>query len=255
MSGFPGSFGGVPGGVRVVFSHGGGGPGLNGMSNVRAEEIFRSFFGGAGSSGGIHGFGDDGFPDLFGGMTGRSRSPSMHRQNQRVRSERCDMLSKGALVRLAGLENGKLNGARGQVVDYDAVKQRYQVLLNDSGPLLSIKPSNIQQILRCVEVVGTSRSDVNGRIAKEAYYESDTDRYMLQGISQGTMAFRPANVRLPASTLVTIQGMRNRKDLNGKCGKVVAADDQRYTVQLQTGEQIRVRVDAVTTSLVPISRQ
>merc|ERR1712110_1182430 len=89
----------------------------------------------------------------------------------------------------------------------------------------------------------------NGRISMQAYFDRNKGRYMLDGLGQDTVALQPANVWLPTSTRVTIEGMQNRRDLNGMCGKITAADDERYTVQLPTGEQVRVRIGAVTASL------
>jgi hypothetical protein len=251
MNGFPGGFGGfpsgtgdLPGGMRFVFSSNNPG-GFNGMSGARAEDIFSAFFGGGDPFGG-----DDSLPNLLGnlrqgGMQG-SRSGA-----KRYGRDRSDELAVGTSVRLSGLQNAELNGARGEVLGFDTDKHRYQIALSNGGAPVSIKPSNIQQVISGVEIVQTSRDELNGRMAKEAYFEIDKDRYVVDGISPNTILLRPGNVKLPSSTRVTVEGMQNRKDLNGMTCKILAADNERYTVQLQTGEQVRIRLDAVTSSLVP----
>jgi hypothetical protein len=125
-------------------------------------------------------------------------------------------------------------------------------MLQGQAAPVAVKPSNLEQVLKGVEVLNTSRSDLNGRASTQAYFDRRRGRYMLDGVGQGTVALRPENVMLPVSTRVTIDGMQNRTDLNGMCGKIIAADEQRYTVQLQTGEQVRLRIDTVTASLVPV---
>lgn len=254
MSGFPGGASGFPGGVRVVFSS--NGSGLGGMSNSHADDIFRAFFGNSDPFGGQGSFGDDGLSSAFhglnlGSMQGSRRGPSMRSRSRRSQRERCDQLPCGAAVRLAGLENASLNGARGEIVDFNEEKQRYKVKLHSGSAAVAIKPSNLQQLLNGIEVVGTSRQDLNGRIGAHAYYDCEKGRYIIDGLGSNTISLRPENVKLPASTRVAIEGMQNRKDLNGVIGKVVSADDERYTMQLQTGEQVRVRLDAVTSSLAP----
>merc|ERR1712232_780972 len=99
-NGFPGgfcSFLGGPDGVRFVFSSGGPAMGMGGMSNSRANDIFRTFFGG-----------EDGLSDFFGGMhlggmAGRRGGPPMG--NSKRKREWTDPLPEGAHVRLAGLDN------------------------------------------------------------------------------------------------------------------------------------------------------
>merc|ERR1712070_374764 len=118
------------------------------------------------------------------------------RSNKRER-DRCDELAVGTLVRLFGLKNNTLNDARGEVLEFDEVKQRYQISLSSGGNPVSIKPSNIQQVLSGVEIVHTSRDDLNGRVAEEAYFESEKGRYIINGISPNIILLRPGNVKLP----------------------------------------------------------
>jgi curved DNA-binding protein CbpA len=251
MHGFPGAAGfqgSFPGGMQFVFSSNTPG-GVGGMSGSRAEDIFSAFFAGGDPFGN-----EDGLPNLLGSMRqGRMRGRGGgHNAGSERRRDRCDELTVGTLVRLSGLQNAAHNGARGEVLGFDNEKHRYQIALSSGGIPVSIKPSNIQQVLSGVEIVHTSREDLNGRTAKDAYFETEKDRYILDGISPNSLLLRPGNVKLPCSTRVTIEGMQNRTDLNGVTGKILAADDERYTVQLQTGEHVRVRLDAVTPSLVPV---
>jgi curved DNA-binding protein CbpA len=254
--------GGLPPGVRVVFSSNGGpsmgGADMNagGMSSTRAEDLFRSLFGG-GPLGGAGGLGGDGLADLLGGLGSSSSSPSPERWGaapKRRRHGGCqrDSLPDGTGVRLAGLSSASLNGARGQVVGFDGERQRYLVAVSGGGvggSTVAVKPSNLQQLLQGAEVVGTSRDQLNGRVAAEAYFDADKGRYVVTGVAEEPVALRPAHIRLPRSTLVTIEGMQKRTDLNGATGRVLSDDGERYTVELSSGEQVRVRLDAVTSSL------
>jgi hypothetical protein len=244
MNGFPGGAGGVPSGAQFVFSS--KCSGMDGMSNARAEDVFRAFFGSGDPIAGMGGFGDDGLSDLLRGMRPGGLNRRAGNQRRVGKRKRANILPVGTCVRLAGLVNAKLNDARGQVVEFDEEKHRYKIMLQGQAVPVTVKPSNLEQVLNGVAVINTSRSDLNGRASTQAFFDRRRGRYMLDGVGQGTVALRPENVMLPVSTRVTIDGMQNRTDLNGMCGKIIAADEQRYTVQLQTGEQVRLRIDTVT---------
>lgn len=235
--------------VRVSFFSSNDPSDFIGMSGSRADDILRAFFGNSDPFGG-----DDSLPNLLpstrqGGMQGKRGGYCGGMKQGR---DRCDELAVGTSVRLFGLQNAALNGAHGKVLGFDEGKHRYQIALKSGGNPVSIKPSSVQQVLSGVEIVHTSRDDLNGRIAEQAYFESGKDRYILDGISPNSILLRPGNIKLPCSARVTIEGMQNRTDLNGMTCKVLAADDERYTVQLQTGEHVRVRLESVTASLVPV---
>ncbi|CAK0891866.1 unnamed protein product [Prorocentrum cordatum] len=266
-----GGAGGLPPGVRVVFSSGGGAQEFGGMSSARAEDLFRSLFGGAGLGGGLGGLGGpggpggDGLAGLLGGLGGlgsaSSSSPSPERCGAAPKRRRrgggapLGLLPDGTGVRLAGLSSAGLNGARGEVVGFDDERQRYLVAVGGGGSgtgSVAVRPCNLQQLLRGAEVVGTSRADLNGRVAAEAYFDADKGRYVVAGVADEPVALRPEHIlRLPPSTLVTIEGMQRRTDLNGAQGRVLSASGERYTVELPSGEQVRVRLGAATSSLVP----
>jgi hypothetical protein len=259
---------------------------MPGMSNARAQDIFRSMFGG-GAFGAGDDDGADGLAGLLGGlqMGGMSMGgmsvgsmstggtpmgfmqmggmpmsdmqmggmhmggiPTGHKRRRKAVQQ--GALQQGAPVRLAGLGSAHLNGERGTIEGFDPQRGRYQVAVNDST--IAVKPNNLQQVLSGVQVVNTSKDYLNGRTAPEAYFDGDKGRYVMSGLSDGHVALRPENILLPKATLVTIEGMQNRIDLNGSIARIQGWSGDRYTVELPSGEQVRLRLGAVTSSLVPV---
>lgn len=236
-SGFSG-FG--PGGVSFSYSGSGGGGGMDAM---RAAQMFQQMFGAAGF--GHIGAGMEGMHDPFsslldGGLDGR-RIRRRHMERSRV-----DLLPNGTTVRLAGLSSSSLNGSMGRIEGYDEVKDRYVVGVAD-GSSIAVRPRNVLQLVADCRIVGTSKEEINGRVAASAVYDASTRRYNCEGLKHdGTViSLKPENVVLPSQTNVTIEGVQSRPALNGRVGRIEGVENDRYLVKLGPGEAVRLRFGAV----------
>ena len=149
-----------------------------------------------------------------------------------------DILPPGTVCRLAGLSAANLNGAAATVEELDANKMRYAVTLVD-GQTISVKPSNLRQVISDARVVGTSKEELNGKVAASATYDSTSGRYVCEGLkADGTsISLKPENLILPPECRVTIEGVTSRPGLNGKVGRVAGVERDRYVVQLPDNER------------------
>jgi len=266
-----GGMGGMPGGAHFSFSSGGGGGG--GMDAARAEALFRELFGGGLSGGmggglggamgggmgrssmggGLFGGDDEAFASMMmgrglgGGVKGMPGIGGLKRQRSCHARAPVNVLPAGTVVRLSGLNgSAHLNGVSGTISEHDAARQRYVVSLPD-GSSIAVKPSNVQQVLSDATVVGTSKAELNGKVAASATYDTASGRYKCEGLQpDGTVvALRPENVRLPTDCRVTIGGVTSRPALNGQVGRVASVQNDRYVVQLPSNEHVSLKLGAV----------
>jgi hypothetical protein len=186
------------------------------MDARRAEEIFSQFFGGedpfadlmGGGGGGVrmHTFGGSpmggrggggspmggGMPGMmFGGMPmgGMQQSmagmggqpPPLKRRSQVEANARLDALQPNTAVTIFGLVNAaQLNGDTARVVEFDQAKDRYVVRL-DGGDTLSVKPSNLQQLISGVILVGIEGdASLNGKSGTLLKFDKDKERYTVR---------------------------------------------------------------------------
>jgi len=219
MDGFTGQFNNGTG-VRMSFTTGGS----EGMSSFRAEEIFRSFFANG-----------DPFADIS-NMHGQALSRSKRVPNYNV-------LQPGTSTVLVNLSSNKYNGMEACVNEWNPTTRRYLVT-TAKGETIAVKHCNLQHVVKQAKVVGTSREDLNGKVAECATYDEKRGRYTVSGLTSGgaCISLKPDHVVLPKSTRVKIHGIKSRPDLNGEFGRVVDVDQlsRRYTVQLPE-ENLRIR--------------
>jgi len=97
--------------------------------------------------------------------------------------------------------------------------------------------------------VGTSHPALNGRQPAVAVYDPATGRYRCEGLptTNASMFIKRENLVLPKSTHVAIEGVRSRPSLNGQPAVVIDVDRdaQRYLVQLDSEEMVRLKLGAV----------
>lgn len=244
----------------------------SGMDAARAEAIFNSFFasmggmdgvsgvrvrgGGQGGSamrgdglGGLGGLGHLGAEgDVFERMMMGGLGVPRGVRTRRGRVNRFDTLQVGTTVRLAELTSQPHNGAVGTIESFDEERHRYVVRLHADGSSIAVRAANVRQIVTDAKVMGTTKSELNGRSVSAATYDRASKRYRCEGLKDdGTvLSLKRENVILPTHTRVTIDGVQSRPQLNGCVGSVAAVDEAagRYDVRLHD-EAIRVRFDAV----------
>lgn len=273
-----GGAGGRPGEVQFDFS--GPTPGGGDMSAERAAEIFAQIFGASGGMGdGMSGMGGmnevlsrlggmehgtsrkrggrgglpagmGGFPGLNGlggidfGSLGGATAKKRH-----AAAAGAGVLPRGTKVTLCGLSDASREGAIGQVESHDGSRGRYTVLLQPSGDRIAVKSSALRQRIEHTTVVGTSHPALNGRQPAVAVYDPATGRYRCEGLptTNASMSVKRENLVLPKSTRVAIEGVRSRPSLNGQPAVVIDVDRdaQRYLVQLDSEEMVRLKFGAV----------
>jgi len=267
----------MPGGMPNGFHAGGMPRGFHGgtpMDARRAEEIFAQFFsggedpfaemmGGGGMGGGGRGvrmrmgpgmpagmmFGGGGMPGGLGGMFGGMGVPGvgMKRPASPQRPvARYDALRPGTRVTLFGLVKAPhLNGDSATVKDFDSVKGRYVVGLDESGETLALRPDNVQQLLPGVILQGLdSEPDLNGKSGTLLKYDALKDRYAVRlAAVRRTLSVKADNVKLPKGSVVTIRGVVAKPALNGRRGTVAGFDAEggRYLVQTSKDEQLKLK--------------
>jgi curved DNA-binding protein CbpA len=232
----------------------------DGMDAMRAEKIFEQLFGSAGSfaggfggcvSGTKHSMMDD---DLFAGFmsSGMMGGDGMGRRTRQKCSrspQRIDTLACGSTVKLCGLSQQELNGRSATVEEYDEGKARYVVRVADSSAVVSVRPKNVRQVLNGIaRVFGTSQEAINGKVPTVATFDVTTRRYQCTGLKDdgSVLSIKPENLILPKECTVTIDGVQSKPALNGRIGRIRDIENERYVVQLDESEAVRLRFGCVT---------
>jgi hypothetical protein len=107
----------------------------------------------------------------------------------------------GTIVLLRGLKSAaEWNGTHGQVMAYDAIKERYTVHLKKEGRTLVLKPDNLQQIVKGVDEQGLGNDspgcdccDAHGTVATGT---TSAERGM-RATHEGSLAHRGRRTRRP----------------------------------------------------------
>lgn len=228
------------------------------MSDARAADLFARFFGNGDPFADGSGSDDDDVSSLLrnirggkpmggiGGTMGGMDGTGNMNGRRAARRDRPDELPSGTVVKLVDLSNIHLNGTLGTVERFDHEKGRYVIALQD-GQNLAAKPNNVRQVIAQARVVGTSQAQLNGLVAPAASYDHASKRYRVEGLTAGDsiMALKAENVILPQHTRVTVENVQSRPGLIGKKGKIVTVENERYIVQMQDDEHLRLRFGAV----------
>eukprot|EP00930_Biecheleria_cincta_P095660 TRINITY_DN87602_c0_g1_i1.p1 TRINITY_DN87602_c0_g1~~TRINITY_DN87602_c0_g1_i1.p1 ORF type:complete len:377 (+),score=72.96 TRINITY_DN87602_c0_g1_i1:63-1133(+) len=255
-----------------------------GMTQEQAQAMFSQFFGGAsGTSGGPMpsnarflftgvGGGPFGMSDndldlgtLFmgmglGGSTGGRGSATSARRRCSARARSGPYvqhpgsstwptwaMSCGSRVSIHGLSKAKEhNGKTGTVQQFDEVRERYEVQVDD-GSVIWARPANLIQRC-CVELRGLSgKPELNGQFANILGFDSTKDRYLAetQGNSSAIINLKPANCIVDEGTCVKLRGLSADK-FNGQMARILEnVGAGRYRVECQNGQQIKVKYENV----------
>jgi curved DNA-binding protein CbpA len=232
-------FGGMggKGGPRVVFRSGPGGGGMGGMGGMPGGMFFDMGGGGMGGMPGMGGMGK--------GMGSKGAAP------QRRAPTPAYVLPDHTTVTIRGLVKAQEhNGKTGKISGWDDQKSRYSVSL-ERDETLSLRPSNLTQ--RCdVEITGIeSQPQLNGQLAEVLNYIDEQNRYQvklkvkMEG-GRDVIGVRPDNVIFQKGTRVIVTGLSNA-EFNGQMAQIQDVDREamRYTVNLQSGKAIKIKLENV----------
>jgi hypothetical protein len=231
-----GGMGGPFGGLGGAFGGGlGGGGGGMRSSGGFGPEMMMGGLGGLGGGGG----GGDPFGG-FGDFGGRSA------KRQQV-EKAYDQIPNGTPVTLKNLSaRADKNGEYGSVVSYDSAKKRYNVKVEDSGEVLSLKPENLQQHNKItVANLSSSNAELNGQQGTIVAFDESSGRYLVYLTSkQKTISLQSKNIILPKGAVAYTLGL-NAVQHNGKWGTVEGYDTAagRITLRVSKEESIRVKLE------------
>jgi len=261
----PGGAGGFPGGGGGFhFSSGGG---------QDPRELFKMFFGEEGEDPFAALFGSGGGPfggnrsggirfasgNPFGGMMGGSPFGSMgmnigggmdgdsffqdfggHGGRRPESPPKPGVLASGTQVFVHSLTGAREhNGKVGTVKGYDVRKGRYNIDLN--GHLLALKASNIQQLIKNVEIAGiSSRPELNGKRGSVVSFKDN--RLVVQIKGGPSLAVNESKIIAPNDTCIVLSGLSNAA-YNGSKATIVEYDRSadRYSVITESKKTIKVK--------------
>jgi len=170
------------------------------------------------------------------------------------------LLTNGSSVLVRGLTSASAaqhNGQQGLVVGYDLATARYTVRLVRDGALLRVKQHNLLQRLS-VQLVGLrDRASLNGRTGTIVGSDEARGRYHVHlpphglpgfGSPDETLALQMHNLILPPAARVTVRGLTESAQYNGRIGSVVRYDlsSCRYVVQLSESLVLRLKPESVS---------
>jgi curved DNA-binding protein CbpA len=248
------------GGAVAPDGYPGGCAGGSQMSAEQAEMLFRAMFGGGGmvqgGPGGINfNLGDLlGGMDGMGGMGGMGGMPGMSgyrtgsRNGNRNRPPPPYVILPGATVVVRNLaKQPEHNGKTGRILRFDDSRGRYDVELAEGSAVLALRPQNLTQ--QCsLEVAGLeTKPELNGSKGDIFKYDEDTGRYMvLMQNPPVACALHRKNCVFKEGTRIVLTELSAEK-FNGQMAHIVSVDRVagRYTVQCQSGSQIRVKYENV----------
>lgn len=234
-----------------MFPGGGGG-------NVRMQmggmpggmDLFSGMFGGntAGGSMGAMGGMPPGFAGMPSGFSGMPPGfPGMPQQAQRRQQQRYDAISPGTVISLKGLiSQPERNGDQGIIREYNPVKGRYVIILEDSDETMSVKASNILQHVHVRIHDVKSQPELNGKSGTILTWIPNKERYNIHvSALKKIVSLRPGNVVLETGTVGQISGLQSKPELNGKWATIKAwiRDTNKYDIQLSEQQIIRIKVE------------
>lgn len=228
--GFGGGGGGSPFG-NIQF----GGPGMGGMGGMGGPGIRFSHGGG--------------MPGGFSGGMPRARPPPTFYQKQRTKVY--NVLPENTMVTLQNLVSAAhLNGDRGVIKDYIESSGRYKVQLEDSEESLSVKPTNILQHAAVKLHNIESHTSFNGLKGNILAWNTNKQRYSIHIPAIGrVISLKPANIIFDNGTVIKINGVTSRPELNDKYATVKAWNEGSNKYDLQTSAQQILRLKAEFVSI------
>lgn len=226
------SGGGIPG--SFSFGHNIGGMGVDNSAGIPFD--LGALFGNLG--GGIGGMGGS-----MGGSSSEHRGGKRRRPNE---PSAIDALATGTTVTITGLDKrADLNGAVGTVQSFERGASRYLVTLRSAGQTISLKPCNVvQSDVSGVTLINLqSKPGLNGRTGNVTGFDQANRRYIVQMNHDNTVIKVRENALLwPRNTLVCVNGLKSSPQHNGKWGRVINFDGDRYFVQLDDqGSRLRLK--------------
>lgn len=156
----------------------------------------------------------------------------------------------GASVVVCGLTRApEHNGKSAEICRWDEARERYDVRLEESGEMLSLRPGCLVQLCTVEVAALKGRPELNGLMGRIFGFDEARGRYrvFLDGLAT-VVALQPHNcVLLDEGVRVLLQGLSSSPELNGQMAWVKGVDraSSRYTVCSQGGRYFRVKYDNV----------
>merc|ERR1711976_226382 len=113
------------------------------------------------------------------------------------------------------------------------------------GQTVSLKPSNVvQSVVSGVTLTNLrSQPELNGKTGSVTGFDQTSRRYVVQlNHDNSVIKVRENALLWPTNTLVCVNGLKSSPQHNGKWGRVINFDGDRYFVQLDDqGSRLRLK--------------
>jgi curved DNA-binding protein CbpA len=172
-----------------------------------------------------------------------SNISSSVRTNKRYHNK----LNLNSKVIIKGLiKKPDLNGYPGIITHYNESKNRYDVKLSDEMTI-SLKPNNVVPLVSKIKISNiASDTLLNGKTGDIISWDEDTGRFTVKLFIGRTISVKPENIIWPKETLVHIDKLNKSPEYNGKSGRVLKFDGNKYMVNLGREKVLKVKPENIS---------
>lgn len=154
-------------------------------------------------------------------------------------------ISQGKKIVIKKLKNNcEKNGKNGTIRKFSISKNRYYVILENNGEILSLKFDNIQQIVNIKITNLKDSKELNGQMGKIIGYDEFSDRFRVF-INNKIINIKNENIIIENDTCVKVCNIKNNTYYNGLFGKIIDYKDNRYLVKLNNEKILKLKCDNI----------
>jgi len=181
--------------------------------------------------------------NYFGPQIFVNRSNFMRPSNSKI--NRSDIIKSGINILIKNLNNQSINNQQAIIREYDNIKDRYIVQINN-GTKISIKINNIQQIPNGQICNLINKAELNGLKGKIIKWNNDVKRYNLF-INNNIISLKPQNVIIENGARIKIVNINNKKNFNGTYGQIKDFDNlnYKYIIQIAFDKCLKVNLNNI----------
>ena len=184
-----------------------------------------------------------GFADPFGESNMYIKRETFTKPNSKTNTE----LQKNTKIIIHNLQKqGDLNGHSGTIINYNSDTKRYRVRLSD-GKIISLKYSNIIEMVPKVKISNlTSKIEYNNKTGDIIDWDNVTKRFKVRLFSGPILSIKSENIILPKETLIYIKNLTSKVHYNGKLGKIISFNGERYKININTNDILSLKPENIS---------
>ena len=181
--------------------------------------------------------------NYFGPQIFVNRNNFMRPSNSKI--NRSDIIKSGINILIKNLNNQSINNQKAIIREYDHIKDRYIVQINN-GTKISIKINNIQQIPMGQICNLVNKSELNGLKGQIIKWNNNVKRYNLF-INNNIISLKPENVIIQIGSRIKIVNINTKKNFNGTYGQIKDFDNlnYKYIIQITFDKCLKVSLNNV----------